>query len=292
MKKICFLNYFHNGDLFASKSFIKQIIDSVDTEFLYCHLNNPLVLSDLNLKHKDFSEIPKIFNETKFFDTEDIFYINTWIGSYFTDEESTKECCTLKFSYDMFSEIYSEINKKFSTNLKLYSINDYYPDIDFSKFNISAIHEYVEKDKNKKILFCNGPSMSGQCLYTGDMKPVIESLSKKYSNHTFICTHQFNTARDNIKFTSDIIKIEGCDLNEIGYLSTFCDIIVGRNSGPHCFTANKQNVNDPTKAFYAFGQDPRVSLYYNVDVQCKFVYEVFESLEQLEASIEELIEDL
>lgn len=287
MKKICFFNHYHNGDLFASKAFIKEIIESIGTKFLYGHPNNPKVLADLNA---EYLQTPSISHKQKFLDTEDIFYINTWIGSYFDNIQGyIDECCTLKFSYNMFAKIYEKINEVFSTELKLSKIEDYFPDIDFSKFNTSDIDKYVKENKTKKVLFCNGPTMSGQCVYTGDMKPVIESLSKKYSNHTFICTHQFNTDRDNIKFTSDIIKIEGCDLNEIGYLSTFCDIIVGRNSGPHCFTANKQNVSDPTKVFYAFGQDPKVSLYYNENIQCNFVYEIFENLSQIENSIEELI---
>jgi hypothetical protein len=285
MKSICFFNNFHNGDLFASKSFVKEIIDSVDTKFYYGHMNHPSVFSDLNAEYLYF---PQIENEVKFLNTEDIFYVNTWIGSYF-DEAPADECCTLKFSYDMFEKIYFKLNETFSLNLKLSSIENYFPSIDFSKYQTGNIDEYIQKDLNKKVLFCNGPSMSGQCLYTGDMKPVIESLANKHSNISFLCTQRFDTILSNIKFTSDIIKIEECDLNEIGYLSTFCDIIVGRNSGPHCFTANDLNVKNPNKSFYAFGQDPRVCLYYNIDLECKFVYEVFDNLKNVESSIEELI---
>lgn len=286
MKSICFFNHYHNGDLFASKAFIKEITESIDTKFYYAHCNHPLVLSDLNLEYTNALEID---HKTKFLDLENVVYVNTWIGSYFTDEKSAEECCTLNFSYNMFSQIYSELNKIFSSNLKLSPIQEYFPSIDFSKFQIKEIDKYIKFDKNKKILFCNGPIMSGQCSYTGDMKDVIESLSKKYPNNSFICTHKFNTDQENIKFTADIIKVNGCDLNEIGYLSTFCDIIVGRNSGPHCFTANKVNINDPNKTFYAFGQDPRVSLYYQMDLNCYFVYEVFDNLETIKFSIEELI---
>jgi hypothetical protein len=289
MKSICFFNHYHNGDLFASKAFIKEITESVNTKFYYAHYNNQIVLHDLNVEH---TSIPEISHSVKFLDDGDILYINTWIGSYFDDENSADECCTLKFSYDMFEKIYSKLNEIFSLDLKLSSIENYFPSIDFSKFHKDNIDKYIEIDRNKKILFCNGPCLSGQCLYVGDMKPLIESLSKKYSNISFICTQYFNTNIQNIKFTDDVINIEGCDLNEIGYLSTFCDIIVGRNSGPHCFTANDINVNSPNKIFYAFGQNPKVSLYYNVDLNCKFVYEIFDNLDSVEKSIEELILEL
>lgn len=289
MKSICFANNFHNGDLFASKSFVREIINSIDTKFYYGHMNHPAVLSDLNAEYLYFPEVP---NVVKFIDTEDIFYINTWIGSYFDDENSADTCCTLKFSYDMFGKIYSKLNEVFSLDLKLSSMENYFPSIDFSKFHVENVDKYIETDSTKKVLFCNGPCLSGQCLYTGDMKEVIESLALKYPTMSFIATQRFDTSIKNIKFTSDIIDIDGCDLNEIGYLSTFCDIIVGRNSGPHCFTANDVNVNNPNKIFYAFGQDPKVSLYYDVDLNCKFVYEIFDNLDNVEKSIEELILEL
>jgi hypothetical protein len=292
MKSICFFNHYHNGDLFASKSFIKEIIEIIelkDLKFYYAHYNNPTVLSDLNLEYISMPDIPQY---VKFLETEDVFYINTWIGSYFDNDKSAEECCTLKFSYDMFEKIYSELNKVFSLDLKLSSMEEYFPSIDFSKFKTSHIDDYVKEDLNTKVLFCNGPCLSGQCNYTGDMKDIIQSLSIKYPNITFISTQKFDTSLSNIKFTNDIIKVDGCDLNEIGYLSTFCSIIVGRNSGPHCFTANSVNVNDPNKTFYAFGQDPRVCLYYNVDLNCNFVYEIFDSLQVIKNSIDELIFEL
>jgi hypothetical protein len=48
---------------------------------------------------------------------------------------------------------------------------------------------------------------------------------------------------------SDIIQQEGCDLNEISYLSTFCNMIIGRGSGPQTFSITKRNLNDPDKIF-------------------------------------------
>lgn len=292
MKSICFFNRYHNGDLFASKAFIKQITENLDFKFYYAHYNHPEVLLDLNVEYIYLPNITSLSQSDKFFENNNIFYVNTWIGSYFDDENSADECCTLKFSYDMFGKIHSELNRVFCTNLKLSSMENYFPSIDFSKFHIGNIDKYIESDLNKKILFCNGPCLSGQCLYIGDMKGIIESLAIKYPSMSFIATQRFDTNIQNIKFTSDIIHIEGCDLNEIGYLSTFCDIIVGRNSGPHCFTANDVNVNNPNKIFYAFGQDPKVSLYYDVDLNCKFVYEIFDNLNSVEKSIEELILEL
>lgn len=291
MKSICFFNHFHNGDLFNSREFIKEIVESIDTKFYYGHYNSPFTLLDIDVESID---VPQIDNKCKFLDTDDIFYINTWVGSYFdTDffksDMISDNFCTFEFSYKMFSMIYSEINQRYSANLELTSMEDYFPSIDFSKFEIENIDEYVRSDVNKKVLFCNGPCMSGQCRYVGDLKPVIENLSIKYPNISFLATQKFDTNLENIKFTDDIIKLDRCDLNEIGYLSTFCDIIVGRNSGPQCFSANKKNINDPNKMFYAFGNDPRLCFYYEMDINCTFVFEVFRDLDTIQSSIEELI---
>jgi hypothetical protein len=124
--------------------------------------------------------------------------------------------------------------------------NNYYKTIN------KGVDDFVSKNQNKKILFCNGPCLSGQCEYIGDMKSIIVDLSQEYPNKIFIATHKFECSIDNIKFTDDIIQSNTTDLNEIAYLSSFCDIIIGRSSGPLCFCCNKENINDPSKTFYVF----------------------------------------
>lgn len=286
MKKICFFNHYHNGDLFHSKSFVQQIINTIDTEFLYAHSNNPVLLSDLNAKYEP---IPNISHSIRFLDTEDIFYVNTWIGSYFVEGEKYYGECTLRFSYEMFAKIFDELNQKFNCNLNLLPIENYFPFINYSKFNISEVDNYIRTDLTKKVLFSNGPCLSGQCRYYGDMSPIVTQLADKYPDITFICTHRISTSLKNIKFTEDIIKVSGCDLNEIGYLSTFCDIIVGRNSGPFCFSTNLENINNKNTIFYAFGEDITTCFLYEIDLNCTFVFEYFSNLENIQSSIEKLI---
>jgi hypothetical protein len=145
------------------------------------------------------------------------------------------------------------------------------------------------KNTNKKILFSNGPCLSGQCDYTGDMSPIIEIIAENNPNKTFIATHPFDCSLDNVVFTSDIIKSNQCDLNEISYLSTFCDIIVGRNSGPFCFASTKNNLKDPNKIFYAFGDKETDCYVYGVDVECQFIFEYFNTLEDIIMSLSSLV---
>ena len=286
MKSICFFNHYHNGDLFHSKGFVKDIISSIDTKFYYAHSMSPIVLSDLNVEHINS---PNISIFTKFENTDDTVYVNTWIGCY---DNPDKCACTLNFNYKIYGEIYEYLNKCFSSNLKLKSIENYFPSIDYSKFNCSNVDFFVESAPQQKVLFCNGPCLSGQSSYTGDMSTIIESCAIKFPEKVFIATYKFATQLKNIKFTDDIIRLNKCDLNEISYLSKFCDLIVGRNSGPFCFCTVDENINNPKKIFYAFGERETHCFYHDVDIKSTFIFENTDDLNVVEISLLELIEKI
>lgn len=285
MKKICFFNHYHNGDLFHSKSFIKEIVDTIDTEFAYAHSNNPIVISDLGIPH---IEIPNLSPYSKFVDSENTLYVNTWIGCYFDSNKPFNGECTLRFSYQMFGKIYEHLNEVFGSQLKLNSIETYFPFVDYSKFDCSKIDEFLIKHTEKKILFSNGPCLSGQSHYNGDMSEIIEKCATSNPEKLFIATYKFDTNLTNIKFTSDIIQIDGCDLNEISYISKYCNLIVGRNSGPFCFATTGDNMTDPQKTFYAFGERETDCFYYDMNIECSFVFEQTSNFSDIETSILEL----
>lgn len=291
MKSICFFNHYHNGDLAHSKSFIKEITSNIKTKFYYGHGNSSIVISDLNVQH---APVPNIGCYEKFLDTEEIFYINTWIGCYFIGDNGDRTgICTLTYFYNMFDEIYQKINQVFGTNLSLNETKELYlPFVDYSKFDCSKVDEFLSNHKGKKILLSNGPCYSGQCDYVGDMEPIITNIAEQNPDKIFICTHKFNSNLNNIKFTNDIIDFNGCDLNEISYLSTFCDIIVGRNSGPFCFCTTFDNLNNPDKIFYAFGGREVDCFAHGLNISCEFIFEYYTNIEQLNLSISSLVNKL
>lgn len=287
MKSICFFNHYHNGDLFNSKSFIKEIMSSVDAKYYYAHSNHPVVLSDLDI---EYCSLPEISHKEKFFDDGNTLYINTWIGCYFDEAKPYYGECTLRFSYQMFGEIYEHLNQLLGCNLKLSNIGNYFSFIDYSKFDCTAADNFLNSNTGSKVLFSNGPCLSGQCNYYGDMAPIIEKCAERNPEKIFIATYRFNTNYSNIKFTDDILNLNRCDLNEISYISKFCNLIVGRNSGPFCFSSTKENLQDPNKTFYAFGERETDCFCYGVDVGCNFIFEYFSTLENLQTSILELVE--
>jgi hypothetical protein len=143
----------------------------------------------------------------------------------------------------------------------------YLPSIDYSKFETKNIDDYISANGDaKKILICNGPVKSGQS-FNPNMKEQLEEVADKHPNVHFICTQKFETSKLNILFTDHIIAdTEGsdkrapwedrqdniCDMHEISYLSTLCDAIVGKNSGPFVFCETKENYMNPAKKFLSF----------------------------------------
>lgn len=291
MKQICFFNFHHNGDIFNNKGFVQEIMKSIPTEYVYSHPRGEQILKDLDLVYN-----PNIFNINGLddyqmvMDYDNCVYVNTWIGSSFSAIPECEGNCSLFSIHKMFSKIYDRLNNIFDANLKISDPQNYWPEIDYKKFYIKNIDDFVLNNKSQKILFCNGPALSGQCHdYNGDMKDIIENLADKYEDKTFIATQKFDSKKINIKFTEDIIRSDASDLNEIAYLSTFCDVIIGRSSGPFCFCCNKDNMNDENKVFYCFGDRPTDAPPWNIDIKNTFIFEEFSNYENFQNSIFDLI---
>jgi hypothetical protein len=188
------------------------------------------------------------------------------------------------------------INNQFGTDLELKNEKEFYlPTIDYTRFGITNVNEYLEKNKNKKIILCNGETKSGQS-FNPNMKEQLEEVAEEFPNIHFICTDKFATDAKNILFTDDVIAdtevydqrapwedraINNCDLPEIGYLSSKCDAIVGKNSGPFVFCETKENYMNPDKKFLSFNSSwgnafhsdlpgTTESMSYNIDYKCQY----------------------
>lgn len=150
-------------------------------------------------------------------------------------------------------------------NIKIEKIEYYIPTIDWNKVNTKGVDDFVNKRINKKVLISNGIILSGQCP-TFDINSIIKRLSNEYKNIDFIITDD-KIKNDNIFYCGDIIKQSESDLNEISYLSKFCDIIVGRASGPFAFCHIKDNFEDKNKKFIGFTNNKYDSIWYE-EVNC------------------------
>jgi len=267
MAKIVFFNHYHRGDLLTHKEYIRQIKNelSSDVEYEYLHFNHPKLTRDLDIPKVGTPE--NLDHKTPFYQDGETLYINTWIGCFW-DIFCQHGGINMNSLWHQWEKIFKTINEAFTVELKLNEEKEFYlPSIDFSKFNVSTIDEYLENNTDKKkILICNGAPKSGQS-FANNMSEFITSVAQLYPNVDFICTEKFEASAWNILFTDDIIRdteIEEkrapwedretnfCDLQEISYLSEHVDGIVGKNSGPFVFCETKNNYMNSTKKFLSY----------------------------------------
>lgn len=249
---IFFYNAWHNGDLHVSRTFIKYIIENIkDNTYYYCHSNMPKILQDIeNLNQIPFSNIINKNSKEGYFKNGEDYYINTWYGSYNFQYLMHQEMTTFVL-FNIFKRTLKEIFRHQILNDPLYFL----PKIDYSKFDVKDIDDFILKDNRKKVLICNNTVESGQCENFG-FDIIIRKLSTDYPNILFIVSNIFRDyviERDNVIYCNAILpNIHDNNLNEISYLSKFCDVIVGRYSGPCSFAGTYENFLDPNKTFINF----------------------------------------
>lgn len=247
-KEIHFQNCGHNGDIHISRGIVKNIIQHYpDAMYHYHHNCGPKILQDMPIiYHKDYINYPDIVNII-----DDKLFINTWVGQVLPNKKQL--CSTWGCNCVAIKELLNHVLTVIKKDKFLVNEFDVLPSIDFSKFDVSHIDEFLKNNLNKKILICNGDCLSGQSV-NFSFKEFIIDLAIKYENINFILTQKENIIKNNIFYTDDIIKKNKSDLNEISYLSSFCSIIVGRASGPFCFSQTFTNLIDKNKTFISFSQ--------------------------------------
>lgn len=266
--KIVFYNHYHNGDLVLTKEFVREFMEMYSGyEFYYAHYKHPKVLLDLKCNHISLRDFNLPQNIRFIESSDDVLFINTWIGAYtnqgfwgddpfgikFELVDLNSEGINWRVYHRIWNYVHQVCNKIFSVNFKLREeIELYAHSIDYSRFNCDP--NWLDKYQGS-ILVSNGLVESGQTHTNNDMSAVVKRVAFENPDKVFICTKRFDTDKPNITFTDNIISdSEGCDLNEIAYLSQACSVIIGRNSGPFLFTNTLQNLSDSNKKFLVFNK--------------------------------------
>lgn len=247
IKNVIFYNWGHYGDIHFSRNFIKDICKKLNTGAIYQNNVNKKIFNDIqSVNFLNFNLFNYIEDELLYNEVNETVLINTWIGSSGRKYLLNGACC-LSGNYEKYKIIYKNLNIQIEEPLF------YIPDIDFNFYNVKNIDDFIFKNLNrKKILICNGDVRSGQAK-NFDMNILLNHLSKKYKDHLFLVTDNSNKIIEkNITYTADINKIFDNDLNEIAYLSTYCDTIIGRGSGPYCCSNIKTNLLNKNKNFIGF----------------------------------------
>jgi len=263
MNNIFFFNSWRNGDVHVSRSFIIDIMNKLPNNNYY-YIQNPNYTSDFILKDIKMMKIPsysidKVDSNSSITKIGDDIFINTWYGQsgfkYFENSYSPNKAndCSFYILYNIFKDVYKFLN------IEIENFENYLPEIIFENLEKTKIDIFLNNSNfEKKILICDNPVQSGQSL-NFDFKPIIKELSSRYKKYAFISTSNNNGISDNTFSTNNIIGLK-FDLNEISYLSTHCDVIVGRSSGPYTFSLTKQNIMNENKKFVAFTNNKIVAL--------------------------------
>lgn len=251
---ITFFNQFHNGDCFVGKGWASNLMVQLqDIHFRYAHNNPPEITADLHCEKLRLNEIPRLDPKTKVGrDAQGNLYVNTWCGAWQGELFDYSSHSNYRIQHQMWAELCQIIGNQVGRHITQASrIEDYLPSIDFSLLDLERQQAFIAevKQQRRMILICNGDVRSGQSDF-GSMDDIIVGLSKQYPNDVILVTHRTNMFGENIYYTGDI-NMTNCDLNEIAWLGTHADVIVGKNSGPFTWCQNHQTLNQ-NKLFIAF----------------------------------------
>ena len=248
-------NHFHNGDIFYARVLINALIEKYNVNF-YHNLNTPL-LSDID-GLTEIKGVPPNF---------DIHWgdlnnknVNSWIGQQNMIFVNTSiPGCSFENYFTLVKQIVSHYGIDIKTDEHFYL-----PVVNYERINnYEMINEKMSELKSKYekiILLSNGNVNSGQSLNI-DLSSLIINLANTNPNCLFLTTNDIQTGYDNIINTS-VLTNTIPDLLQISLISTFCDVIVGRASGPYCFTHTKENLLNENKTYISFSYNPNEGVWY------------------------------
>lgn len=251
---ICYNNY-HNGDLHVSRTLIRFVIENIPArQYTYYHNNSFKVLQDIpQLKQKKYN-LPEEFNYRGWVLENNILFLNSWYNAY---NQQEFKGCSIQTLFNIFRR---GLKETINFDLPGEPIN-YIPEIDGFCYTHEPITNWLNTNDyemllKNKILISNCDVLSGQSE-NFDFNLIISYLADTFPSIVFIVTNingeKLN--KHNLYYFQDIIKVDGCNLNEIALLSNFTPIIVGRSSGPDTFALLKRNLFDEKKVFICFSHE-------------------------------------
>ncbi len=251
MKKfnsIVFYNNFNKGDLHVVRSFLTYFRNKYDkVPMKLKHPNGNEILKDIKFDYF-WKPTSNKFDLRGYYTAYGDVYINTQYLAY-------NRVFFRKFGATLFT-LYSMFNKS-SIDIFDEQLSDdilsFLPEIDYDFYDVKSLD--IRKNS---ILICNNDFLSEQAIKF-NFNDIIESLSTIFLEKTFYISNKDDNYpiinKENVIYIDDITKNIECNLNEISYISTKCDYIIGRNSGPHTFSYTKSNMLDENKSFISFSSN-------------------------------------
>jgi hypothetical protein len=312
--KITFYNRFHRGDIHFSRSFVEHTIRSLhdirdDIEFSYVHANSADAMSDIpNLlietpnqtissdprstagirsdcwRHDAWPDKNMITAHRSNENGELSLAINTWVAS---NDQIFRSNCGTCFAGNlvMWQMIWKILDN--DHGLKVTPPENPYdllPKINYDHYDhCSFVDDHIKNTDGKyrkRIFVSNGPVLSGQAI-NFDFDPIIGKVVEENPDCVFYLTDITSLEAPNIYSTRRLINKDGCDLNENSYLSTFCDVIIGRASGPFSYACCYDNFMDENKKFCLFANGLENGVWFSGG-KCKYEWCLSQDIVQVE----------
>lgn len=247
-----------NGDVFLSRNFVKAIMtENPEHTYSYAVSKSFDIYKDIpNLTCMTWEHFTKTYGTRLganwHMHDENTMILPIWYvscdGLYFAKGTH------IDTYNNMFIKESARVGLKFSLNIYT-DVKPLLPTIDFNYVNkqdIDATLDPLKVKFRKFVLFCNNLPLSGQCAPTS-LASAVNGLAQRKPDYLFIVTNKDDaiSPRDNIVFLNDIAKRE-YDLIECGYISTKCNFVIGRGSGPSVFTLLKENFDRGDIKFIGF----------------------------------------
>lgn len=259
-KDVVFYNHFGTGDLWASREFVRVLIDLIDADnYYYAHAKDHHIFFDIpNLIYKQLDD--KCLLREPYVICGNTLYINTWIGWAYGKYVFPGVSVTLDNYKRMFNDALHSLGATFQFCKNNF---DYVPKPDYRFLKdeyVDNVNRFVFQNMDKTlVLISNGEVQSNQA-FNFDFMPIISELAVTYEDSILIITEDYLGKPENVYLANDIIgKTEGTELPEISYLSQYVDIIIGRSSGPFVFAQTVQNYSNPDMSLLSFTYEKQCS---------------------------------
>jgi hypothetical protein len=249
VKRIIFFNYYHNGDIHVSREFVRLITNKVrqlepDTQFAYGHRNYFGLLGDIPELFFDHAALNVIRNDKiGVYQHDTSTYINTWYGQQ--DHKYTNNYgLSIDALYAAFEDT-CQLLWGFSLADISTDLTKFFPTIDYSKFHIEPTTQWLASHPGKKVFVSNGKVLSDQA-HMFSLTPIIAEVAAKHHDKIFILSNRDWRYKiremPNLFYSDQIIQKKQNDLNENSFLSSHCDVIIGKASGAFTFTMTQENL--------------------------------------------------
>lgn len=254
MKKIVFFNTYHIGDVFLPMSYIQNIVESnPDVKFYYWCVEGHSFFKDINIQFATTFTAEDFFTFNKNVITikEDFILINTWIGSFWADDNFKDllvgECEILK-KYPIFKKICTKLNLNFTLKKE---------DIFFKMplVNIDSALTWFESNKNfKKIFYFNYLARSGQVQPINSLHEheiIINTLADKYNDYIVLVPDNIIPTKKNIINCEHTFNIKRSSTSEhliqLHNIANLCNYAVYVDTGGCFLFANKNSITSFSK---------------------------------------------